>query len=62
MDQPERAIVAAYKAIRTAEQAQLEWDRSFDTGDWELISRPPSGPIRVVETEPRQPDTLEHEW
>ena len=62
MDQPDRAIVAAYKAIRTAEQAQLEWDRSFNTGEWELIARPPTGGVKVIETEDRHPDTLQREW
>ena len=46
-------------AYRVAEQAQLEWDRSFATGDWELIARPPTGGIKVVQTEDRHPDTLQ---
>lgn len=55
-------ITAALNMIRTAEEAHLEWDHSFSTGEWELISRPPTGPVRVVETEPRQPDTIQREW
>ena len=41
--------------IYLAEQAEVRWDRSFETTDWELVSQTPDGETYVIVTHPREP-------